>query len=67
MGVCLWIMGSLIEINDMLKFKCGEELLGGLEIGVIFFFVKEGWWFYYFSLIWVFLVEEVEGKWNFIG
>jgi len=59
-------MGSLLEFNDTLKLK-RENLPEKLEPGKIYSFKIEGRRFYHLSPVRVFLVEEIGGKWNYIG
>ncbi len=58
-------MGSMIEFNDTLKFKVSEpsNLVEG-EKGEI---EMEGLRYYHLDPVRVFLVEEIAGKWNYLG
>lgn len=60
-------MGSLIEINDTLKLKRGEGFPSKVELGRQYTFTIPDRRLYHLKPVRVFLVEEVEGKWNFVG
>ena len=58
-------MGSLIEFNDTLKIKTGFP--DNLEIGGEYSFSLDDRRVFHLTPIRVFLVEEINGKWNFRG
>lgn len=60
-------MGSVIEINDTLKLKRGAGFPENITIGEIYSFEISGRRLYHLSPIRVFLVEEIDGKWNYHG
>ncbi len=60
-------MGSLIEINDTLKLKRGEGFPEKLEIGEKYPFIINERRLYHLKPIRIFLVEEVNGLWNYKG
>lgn len=59
-------MGSQIEINDTLKIKT-ENLPAELTVGSRHEFKIDGKRIYHLDPVRVFLVEEINGKWNYIG
>ena len=60
-------MGSKIEINDTLKLKRGNGFPTNIEIGGTYKFVIPERRLYHLKPVRVFLVEEIAGKWNFVG
>lgn len=60
-------MGSLLEFNDTLKLKRGQGFPNNVTLGGKYRFESDGIRFFHPSPTRVFLVEEIEGKWNFIG
>ena len=60
-------MGGVIEINDTLKLRRGDGFPSPIVAGCRYSFSIEGRRLYHLSPIRVFLVEEIAGKWNFIG
>lgn len=60
-------MGSFIEVNDTLKLKRGQGFPEELKQGVRYSFKVHGKRLYNLYPSRVFLVEEVEGKWNYVG
>lgn len=60
-------MGSKIEINDTLKLRRGDGFPETVELGKIYSFSIEERRLYHLMPVRVFLVEEVEGLWNYIG
>lgn len=60
-------MGSRIELNDTLKLPRGSGFPENVEIGGVYTFTVDGRRIYNLSPSRVFLVEEVDGKWNYIG
>lgn len=60
-------MGSAIEINDTLKLTREEGLPERTHVGLEFQFSKPDRRLFHLKPVRVFLVEEIEGKWNFIG
>ncbi len=59
-------MGSLIEINDTLKVPTAS-LPAQLEIGPVYAFELAGRRLYHLTPTRVFLVREVNGKWDCVG
>jgi hypothetical protein len=59
-------MGSIIEFNDTLKLEKGT-LPNKLEIGREYTFTINDRRIYHLRPVRVFLVEEIDGLWNFIG
>jgi hypothetical protein len=59
-------MGSIIEINDTLKIK-SEHLPTNMKVGNLYDFEINDRRIFHLSPVRVFLVEEIEGKWNYIG
>lgn len=60
-------MGGLIELNDTLKLKRGNGFPPDVQLGGIYEFSIDGRRLYNLKPSRVFLVEEIEGKWNYIG
>lgn len=60
-------MGSPIEFNDTLKLTPGEGLPPDPQEGPVYEFCKDGRRLYHLAPTRVFLVEDVNGKWNYIG
>ncbi|MBU8922467.1 MAG: hypothetical protein KOO63_11675, partial [Bacteroidales bacterium] len=60
-------MGSKIEINDTLKLKRGGGFPEKIELGERYDFTISERRIYHLKPVRVFLVEEIEGKWNFVG
>ncbi len=60
-------MGSPIEINDTLKLRRGNGFPCPVAEGQIHSFAINGRRIYNLSPSRVFLVEEVDGKWNYVG
>ncbi|MCP4374119.1 MAG: hypothetical protein GY797_39335 [Deltaproteobacteria bacterium] len=60
-------MGSIIEINDTLKLKRGEQFPDNIAIGGIYKFKLDDRRLFHMKPVRVFLVEEVDGYWNYIG
>jgi hypothetical protein len=60
-------MGQIIEINDTLKLKKSCSFPDELKEGGVYEFCISGRRLYHLHPTRVFLVEEREGKWNFIG
>lgn len=60
-------MGSTIEINDTLKLKRGAGFPPRVELNGVYNFTSQGRRLYHLSPVRVFLVEEIDGKWNFVG
>jgi hypothetical protein len=60
-------MGSVIEINDTLKLTRDEGLPATPKLGEVYAFTKSERRLYHLKPTRVFLVEEKQGLWNFIG
>ncbi len=60
-------MGQLIEINDTLKLKLGSNKPDHFKADKIYPFEVKGKRMYNLYPTRVFLVEEVHGKWNYVG
>jgi hypothetical protein len=60
-------VGSKIEINDTLKLTADEGLPSAPKLGEIYSFYKAERRLYHLKPTRVFLVEDKEGLWNFIG
>lgn len=60
-------MGSLIEINDTLKLKRGHGFPDKIELGKNYSFRIMGKRLFHMKPVRVFLVEEIDGFWNYIG
>jgi hypothetical protein len=60
-------MGSIIEINDTLKLTHDEGMPFIPEEGKVYEFCKSDRRLFHLKPVRVFLVEEREDKWNFIG
>ena len=60
-------MGSSIEINDTLKLKRGEGYPPDIREGCEYTFSLPGRRLFHLKPVRVFLVEEIEGRWNFVG
>lgn len=59
-------MGSIIEFNDTLKLP-REDLPNNLSTGMQCTFERPGIRIFHPAPVRVFLVEDVDGKWNFLG
>lgn len=59
-------MGSQIEVNDTLKLP-SAKIPKDLQPGVEYPFALAGRRLFHLDPVRVFLVEEIEGKWNFLG
>jgi hypothetical protein len=60
-------MGSLIELNDTLKLKRNAGFPPDIREGAMYEFAIDGRRLYNLNPSRVFLVEEVDGKWNYVG
>lgn len=60
-------MGSIIEINDTLKIKSNDGALGKKQVGDVIHFNVKGKRIYNLNPSRVYLVEEIDGKWNYVG
>jgi hypothetical protein len=60
-------MGSMIEINDTLKLKRGDGFPAGIKEGGEYRFKLPGRRLFHLKPVRVFLVEEIDGKWTFVG
>jgi hypothetical protein len=60
-------MGSLIELNDTLKLKRGAGFPNPVAEGAEYAFTLPGRRLFHLKPVRVFLVEEIDGKWNFVG
>jgi len=60
-------MGSVIEINDTLKLKRGAGFPPEIELGKTYSFTIQERRLYHLKPVRVFLVEEIDKKWNFVG
>lgn len=60
-------MGSKIEINDTLKLKRGTGFPARIKLNGIYKFTIPERRIYHLHPVRVFLVEEIDGKWNFTG
>jgi hypothetical protein len=60
-------MGNLIELNDTLKLKRGAGFPENIRVGGVYDFIISGRRLYQLKPIRVFLVEEIDRKWNYIG
>lgn len=60
-------MGSKIEINDTLKLKRHAGFPENVQVGQQYAFTIQERRLYHLKPVRVFLVEEIEGKWNFVG
>lgn len=60
-------MGSKIEFNDTLKLKRGRGFPEKLALDGIYPFTIQDIRIYHPAPTRVFLVEEIAGKWNFVG
>jgi len=60
-------MGQIIELNDTLKLKRGAGFPENVKLGGIYDFAVAGRRLYNLKPTRVFLVEEIDGKWNFVG
>lgn len=60
-------MGSSIEINDTLKLKRGAGFPSDIQLGGEYGFTLPGRRLFHLKPVRVFLVEEIDGKWNFAG
>jgi hypothetical protein len=60
-------MGHLIELNDTLKLKRGAGFPADIGVGGVYDFSIAGRRLYNLKPTRVFLVEEIDGKWNLVG
>jgi len=60
-------MGSFIELNDTLKLRRGVNFPEHIELGGVYDFTIDGRRLYNLKPARVFLVEEIDGKWNYVG
>ena len=60
-------MGSTIELNDTLKLTPVEGLPVDPQVGQVYAFQKDGRRLYHLAPTRVFLVEDRDGKWNYLG
>lgn len=60
-------MGALIELNDTLKLKREGQFPRGCKHGGVYNFIIEGRRLYNLKPNRVFLVEEIDGRWNYVG
>ena len=60
-------MGSSIEINDTLKLKRGAGFPEHIKQGEQYSFRIPGKRLYHLKPVRVFLVEEIDGQWNYVG
>ncbi|WP_129648811.1 hypothetical protein [Peristeroidobacter agariperforans] len=60
-------MGHLIELNDTLKLKRGAGFPAELRVGGVYDFSIAGRRLYNLKPTRVFLVEEIDGRWNVVG
>lgn len=60
-------MGSQIELNDTLKLTPAEGLPADPQVGPVYEFHKDGRRLYHLAPTRVFLVEDRDGKWNYLG
>lgn len=60
-------MGSPIELNDTLKLKRGAGFPSDIHEGGVYSFSIDGRRIYNLSPSRVFLVEEIDGMWNYVG
>ncbi|MEI6970416.1 MAG: hypothetical protein WCL44_02780 [bacterium] len=60
-------MGSSIEINDTLKLRRGAGFPSPVELNGVYSFSLPGRRLFHLTPVRVFLVEEIDGKWNFVG
>ncbi len=59
-------MGSLVEFNDTLKIA-RTDLPSPLTVGTRHTFRRPGIRLFHPAPVRVFLVEEIDGQWNFLG
>lgn len=59
-------MGSIVEFNDTLKLP-RQDLPSRLTVGMEHAFQRPGVRIFHPAPVRVFLVEEIEGQWNFLG
>ncbi len=59
-------MGSVIEFNDTLKIK-EDEFPGELAEGEVYSFHLNDRRIFHLHPVRVFLVKEIEGKWDYVG
>ncbi len=59
-------MGSIIEFNDTLKLP-KKDLPNQLAVGMECAFQRPGVRIFHPAPVRVFLVEDVDGQWNFLG
>jgi hypothetical protein len=60
-------MGSKIEVNDTLKLQSGPGLPDNVEEGGVYSFRIKGRRLYHLRPSRVFLVREVNEKWDYVG
>lgn len=60
-------MGHVVELNDTLKLKRGAGFPENLRVGGVYDFSIAGRRLYNLKPTRVFLVEEIDGKWNMVG
>ena len=60
-------MGSFIELNDTLKLRRGAGFPENIEVGGVYEFTIKGRRLYNLMPSRVFLVEEIDGEWNYVG
>jgi len=60
-------MGSFIELNDTLKLRRGAGFPERIELGGLYDFTIDGRRLYNLKPARVFLVEEIDTKWNYVG
>src|SRR5512135_3644655 len=60
-------MGSVLEFNDTLKLRRGDGFPNKIKLGGKYSFSIADRRIYHLKPVRVFLVEEIEGLWNFIG
>ena len=60
-------MGSVIEINDTLKLSRGEGFPATAVLGGHYDFRVAGVRLFHLKPVRVFLVEEVDGLWDYVG
>ena len=60
-------MGSMIEMNAILKLTTEAGMPSSPEVGKRYEFRLEGERVFQFPPVWVTLVHEISGKWRFVG
>ena len=60
-------MGHVVELNDTLKLKRGAGFPENLRVGGVYEFSIAGRRLYNLKPTRVFLVEDIDGKWNMVG